>query len=109
MGTSRTPSQPVTSTHDEWLSLEEVANLLAPRPQTVYALLHSGELLARKQGRSWMVCAADFEDWVDRRYEATWLTQKQARRHPDVSPNVWRVGPAGPSSSGRAGRDPRRS
>lgn len=41
---------------------------------------------------SWMVCEADFEDWVARRYEVTRATQMRAGRHPDASPNAWLVG-----------------
>jgi excisionase family DNA binding protein len=49
----------VTGKPEKLLTVEEVAELLGVHPQTVYELVRSGTLAARKIGRVWRVRPSD--------------------------------------------------
>ena len=54
-----------------FLSVREVAVLLDVKPQTIHALLRSGELRGLRIGREWRIPRADFEAWVQRALDAS--------------------------------------
>lgn len=80
----------VSMTHDDILTIPEVADLLRIAEKTVYALAQKGELPAFKVGGQWRFSRGAIQIWIEERTRA-------AQRS------------SGPPSGGNVGRTPRRT
>lgn len=51
--------------HEEkWLSVEQVADYLGVKPDTVYTWISKKDLPAHKVGRLWKMKAREIDEWV---------------------------------------------
>jgi len=53
-------------THDRFLTVQEVADLMRVSTMTVYRLINAGELRAARVGRSYRLRALDVDAYLDR-------------------------------------------
>lgn len=49
---------------DRWLSVDEIANHLGVKPDTVYKWIEARKMPAHKVGRLWKFKKAQIDDWV---------------------------------------------
>jgi len=49
---------------DPWLSVDEMAEYLGLKPDTVYTWIHAKGLPAHKMGRLWKMKRSEVDDWV---------------------------------------------